>query len=511
MANTHSLFSIRRIYYRGKLASCNYACSYCPFGRKSHSPVFLEEDKQAWQRFITAIGHWKGEPLQLFIIPYGEALIHEYYREGIHRLAMLPQVMGVSCQTNLFFPAEQWLDELSSSPAAVNKIKVWASFHPEMTTVNKFVRQLHSLYHAGMQVCAGAVGNPSAKPLLSELRDKLTPDIYLFINAMQGLKTPLSEEDIQFFSLLDNLFEYDRKNAPAQWDACAGGRSSCFVDWKGDIYACPRSRVRIGNFYGSEELDISLSCKRKVCDCYIAFSNLNHHPLHRMMGNGTFWRIPGKPLIRSAFFDIDGTLTNEQGTVPESYKSSLQYMAQKIPLYLATSLSVEQARRKLGKSLFNLFQGGVFAGGGLLSYAGQVECLQVDALPDICKEASKTTAYSCYGQIYKYSLLVVERKVRENIWRELEKCSSYRLYRKGPLITVIHRDAGKKEGVRRICTALQLPLEETIVVGNSFEDKEMMSLVPHSCAVLNAHPLLKECARYVLNPDRLPAFFQMKT
>lgn len=33
---------------------------------------------------------------------------------------------------------------------------------------------------------------------------------------MQGLKAPLSQEDIQFFSQLDNLFEYDLKNAPAQ-------------------------------------------------------------------------------------------------------------------------------------------------------------------------------------------------------------------------------------------------------------------------------------------------------
>ncbi len=45
------------------------------------------------------------------------------------------------------------------------------------------------------------------------LRDKRTaprctafwpPDIYLFINAMQGLKSPLSNEDIRFFTQLDN-------------------------------------------------------------------------------------------------------------------------------------------------------------------------------------------------------------------------------------------------------------------------------------------------------------------
>lgn len=147
-----------------------------------------------------------------------------------------------------------------------------------MTSVEKFVRQLHTLHNAGIQVCAGAVGNPLAKNILADLRNTLSPDIYLFINAMQGLKSPLSNEDIRFFTQLDNLFEYDLRNAPAQWENCSGGRSACFIDWKGDIFACPRSKVKIGNLYRSQKLDTSLSCQRKVCDCYIAFSNLTNHP-----------------------------------------------------------------------------------------------------------------------------------------------------------------------------------------------------------------------------------------
>ena len=364
MTNEGSLLSVRRIYYRGKLNSCNYTCSYCPFGKKSH-PTSKMRDKQAWSRFITAIEQWEGETLQLFVIPYGEALIHRYYREGIIQLASLPQVTGISCQTNLSFPADEWLNELRTAPALINKIKVWASFHPEMTSVEKFVRQLHTLHNAGIQVCAGAVGNPLAKNILADLRNTLSPDIYLFINAMQGLKSPLSNEDIRFFTQLDNLFEYDLRNAPAQWENCSGGRSACFIDWKGDIFACPRSKVKIGNLYRSQKLDTSLSCQRKVCDCYIAFSNLTNHPLHSIMGKGTFWRIPDKPLITAVFFDVDGTLTDAQGKVPENYANVLHYMAQSVPLYLATSLSVEQARRKLGKTLFSLFKGGAFADGGL--------------------------------------------------------------------------------------------------------------------------------------------------
>ena len=82
------------------------------------------------------------------------------------RLAALPQVAGISCQTNLSFPADEWLDELQATPSLRGKIKVWASFHPEMTSVERFVRQLHILHNVGIQVCAGAVGNPSAKNYL---------------------------------------------------------------------------------------------------------------------------------------------------------------------------------------------------------------------------------------------------------------------------------------------------------------------------------------------------------
>ena len=508
MKNEGSLLSIKRIYYRGKLNSCNYTCSYCPFGKKSHLTA-TTQDEQAWNRFITAIEQWQGGPLQLFIIPYGEALIHRYYRKGIIHLAALPQVAGISCQTNLSFSADEWLDEFSATPTLISKIKIWASFHPEMTSVESFVRRLHTLYNAGIQVCAGAVGNPMAKSVLSDLRNALLPDIYLFINAMQGLKSPLSVEDIRFFTQLDNLFEYDLKNASAQWTICSGGRSSCFIDWKGDIFACPRSQVKIGNFYQNQMLAPLLPCRRKVCDCYIAFSNLTNHPLHRIMGAGAFWRIPDKPFITSVFFDVDGTLTDAQGRVSVSYAHALRYIAQFVPLYLATSLSMQQARRKLGKALFSLFEGGVFADGGLLVYGGQSRCMPVELLLDINEESAKITAHSYEGQVYKYSMLVYDKEERINILSRLKE-KPYQVFYKPPLITVIHKEVDKRKGVLHICKALAFPLDQVLVVGNSLKDWEMMSVVSHSCAVMNAEPLLKERARYTLNPDRLAAFFRFR-
>ena len=77
MENESSLLSFRHIYYRGKLNSCNYTCSYCPFGKKSHL-ADTTQDEQARNRVIAAIEHWKGEPLQVLIIHNGEELINRY-------------------------------------------------------------------------------------------------------------------------------------------------------------------------------------------------------------------------------------------------------------------------------------------------------------------------------------------------------------------------------------------------------------------------------------------------
>ena len=68
----------------------------------------------------------------------------------------------------------------------------------------------------------------------------------------------------------------------------------------------------------------------------------------------------------------------------------------------------------------------------------------------------------------------------------------------------------KRKGVLHICKALAFPLDQVLIVGNSLKDWEMMSVVSHSCAVMNAEPLLKERARYTLNPDRLAAFFRFR-
>lgn len=66
------------IAYRGYLRSCNYHCAYCPFSKQRLSAGELAKDQAALKRFVDKVRQLKGA-LTIQLLPYGEALIHEYY------------------------------------------------------------------------------------------------------------------------------------------------------------------------------------------------------------------------------------------------------------------------------------------------------------------------------------------------------------------------------------------------------------------------------------------------
>ena len=94
------------------------------------------------------------------------------------------------------------------------------------------------------------------------------------------------------------------------------------------------------------------------------------------MGDGALWRIPERKKVEAVFFDVDGTLTDAQGRIPDRTVSVLEYMAKRLPLYLSTALPVSHAKKRLG-NVFGLFSGGVFADGGLLCYGETIECVPI--------------------------------------------------------------------------------------------------------------------------------------
>ena len=448
-------------------------------------------------------------PFRLFLIPYGEALVHRYYREGLAHLASLPHVEGVGCQTNLSFPATRWLRELEGAGFPLRKIHLWASYHPEMTTVDAFVRQVHLLRRAGICLCAGAVGDPSRLGVLQALRDALDCEVYLFINAMQGMKRHYTEAEVASLSAIDPLFVYDWTNAPADWKHCLGRTSSCYVDGLGHIKACPRSRTTLGHLYAPAD-SVTLAdvpCRNTRCDCFLAFSNLTTHPLHGVMGEGVFWRIPERRPVAAIVFDVDGTLTDRRGRVPPRYAAALRHLAVRFSLYLCTSLTEELARRRVGTELFSLFRGGVYADGALTVSDGRPECLPVCPLPDDVSARVRTTAHSRGGITYKYTLQPASQADR--LWLDSRLAGQpYLMLRHRRLVGLVAPEAGKKAGFLRLCARLKLSPAHVLAVGNEASDAGWLSCTPHSCAVLEADPILRQQVRHVLNPDHLAAFFR---
>ena len=104
------------VLYRGNLKSCNYHCTYCPFSKHSMGERELEEDRVKWFRFVESLKERafrekvREQVGAVMVVPYGEALIHPWYWEGLGQMSLLEGMGGVGCQTNLSFSEKEDLE-----------------------------------------------------------------------------------------------------------------------------------------------------------------------------------------------------------------------------------------------------------------------------------------------------------------------------------------------------------------------------------------------------------------
>jgi len=89
------------ILYRGSLSSCNYACTYCPFAKTANTREELLADERQLERFVAWVGTQSDRRMGILFTPWGEALLHRYYRRAMLALAAMPHVYRVAIQTNL--------------------------------------------------------------------------------------------------------------------------------------------------------------------------------------------------------------------------------------------------------------------------------------------------------------------------------------------------------------------------------------------------------------------------
>ena len=513
------------LLYRGSLKSCNYQCSYCPFSKHSMSAQELAKDRAQWFSFVEQYEKRAGALgiHALMIVPYGEALIHPWYWEGLARITSLPETEAAGAQTNLSFSIESSLKTFEERGGIREKVRLWATFHPQMTSVSEFASRCGQLAEKGISICAGSVGVPENLEILRKLKESLPKGVYLWVNKMDGLGRPYTREEREGFLEIDPYFIRELTPVPKDAAMCEG---RLLVEGNGKVHTCNISKVIEHNW---EKGLPSPVCNRKICSCYLAYGGRTDFMNRVLFGKYPLFRIPRRP--GAVFFDIEGTLLNTEkqraagsraaGAPGETAQGKgagkgishmvLAGLAALVRggtwLFFATTLPYEEAVKRCRK-IRHLFRGGIFSGGAHLRLeaarkhgeGGKIsqEGWGDEGLRECFMEMDETVlsyvtslagtyrfrllVYKAGNKVYKLTLLRSshrpwEEQEAEELFRGLpahEKLVRY--YREGNCLQIVRRGADKAAGVRTLCQWLDISAREAVAVGDSEEDEEMMKL-----------------------------------
>ena len=279
------------LLYRGTLESCNYTCSYCPFAKRVDSRARLARDATEVARFTG----WAGQqqrPLSVLFTPWGEALVRRHYRTAIQALSHMPHVGQVALQTNLSGPLA-WLQG-----ADRNKVGLWCTYHPDQTSLERFLERCGRLERLGVRFSVGVVAMREHFGAIRALRAALPARHYIWLNAYDR-RGPgyYREEDLAWLDALDPWFAYSRKPVPSRGKPCRAGAEVLSVDGDGELQRCHFLPERLGNLYTDplEQVLQQRSCPRYKCDCYIGYAHREDLPFYADFGSGVLARIPVRP------------------------------------------------------------------------------------------------------------------------------------------------------------------------------------------------------------------------
>jgi MoaA/NifB/PqqE/SkfB family radical SAM enzyme len=273
------------LLYRGPLASCDYDCPYCPFGKRRDTPAQLRADRAALERF-TDWADVQDDSLAVLFTPWGEGLTRSWYRDAIVRLSHLPHVRRVAIQTNLS-GRTAWL-----AAADRTKTALWCTYHPDQTPYDRFLARTRELADLGVRFSVGVVGLPAHLEAARRLRADLPEQHYLWVNAAEG--HTYTDAEAARWTDLDPLFPYSRRPHNSAGLPCRTGESVVSVDGDGTVRRCHFVRDTLGNLYdGSFRAALApRPCPLAVCDCHIGYVHLETLPLYDVFAGGVLERIP---------------------------------------------------------------------------------------------------------------------------------------------------------------------------------------------------------------------------
>lgn len=477
----------KQIFYRGALTSCNYACSYCPFSKRTMTKAQRKKDESALWKFVEA-RKLETEKHAVQIVPYGEALIHEYYWRALAELSKIEAEEYTGCQTNLSFSVENMLQVYEEHQGRKEKLRLWCTFHPSMTSVEAFVEQCHKLQLAGISFCVGMVGDPEEIPALLELRKRLPASIYLWINKMDGRRKPYTTEEVEVFQSVDPYFFLQMQHRRADLQKC---RKSVFIEADDSRYFC--------NLHAAAKGSTTMEgCGRAECNCYLAYSNRTDIEELLFFEPYPAFRIPTYP--KAMFLDVDGTIVSEGETeLSDLMAVRLRNLSKKCKLFLATELPLVQAMRKC-KKIEDCLAGGVYAGGGHIQikrkdHSRWEQIIPIEELFSKEQQVRLEQRYPLRMRNYKKentiyrTTLVSKRKTGftadelDRLKREItdiaeRKGISYTLHMEKGHLGITGKLADKKNGVLTICREEGIDLADGAAAGDSEEDVPMLNLFP---------------------------------
>lgn len=286
-----------QILYRGSLSSCNYACQYCPFAKARNTREELRADREQLGRFV----QWANaqhQQMGIFFTPWGEAIIHRYYRRAMIELSHLSHVVRVVMQTNL----SGKLTELSD--ADPSKLALWTTFHPGEVSIDRFIGRLEQLSALGIRFSVGAVGLREHLSAIEMLRHRLNREIYLWVNAYKRVADYYTSEEVQRIRSVDPYFDLNRHAYDSFGKPCGTGETSFTVDERGDARRCHFVDEPIGNIYSDDVFAIlrPRACPNSRCGCHIGYVHRPQLALDELFGENVLERVPQHwPLIDRRF------------------------------------------------------------------------------------------------------------------------------------------------------------------------------------------------------------------
>lgn len=278
------------ILYRGSLSSCNYGCEYCPFAKHTETRAEHEADQVDLQRFIGRVAELDSMLISVFFTPWGEALIHPRYQIAMSDLSNMSHVEKVAIQTNLSCKLS-WLGACN-----LDKIGIWATFHPSEISLLDFVRKCRELDSFGVQYSVGIVGIKENFDHIREMRKSLPHSVYLWVNAYKREKDYYSKEDVSFLQSIDHLFHFNNQYHASLGRLCNAGDTVVSIDGSGNIKRCHFIPDVIANFYDESFPDAlgPKPCTNSVCGCHIGYVHLSDTGFYDIYKGGILERVPAK-------------------------------------------------------------------------------------------------------------------------------------------------------------------------------------------------------------------------